>query len=343
MKITVSVLAVAALLAGCNSGGAKSFEFGPDSGATSLGTMHADHHKSWVSPDAGSNRYLLFISDHATGDVDIFALPGLKLEGTLTGFHDLGSECSDRSGHVYIVSQALNGTIGEYSRTGSLLNSYTDPYGSPAACAVNPTNGDLAVTDNISYCGSDCSAGHVLIFSSPSSPPKVVQNPVEDNYDSVGYNPRGVLWEDGSDFNGHVLLSSCGNKKCKTINLSGGSIYSPGTVLWDKTHANWVIFDLNCNRYGSGSGYGGACSYPVSAQGVLGPQTMYLTDNGGQVCDLVQAVIAPGGKSVAGGDYDWCGYDHSVVARWGYPSGGNPTKEYIGAEPVGAAISAMPR
>jgi hypothetical protein len=145
MRITVSVLAVAALLAGCNSGGAKSFEFGPDSGATSLGTMHADHHKSWVSPDAGSNRYLLFISDHATGDVDIFAWPGLKLEGTLTGFHDLGSECSDRSGHVYIVSQALNGTIGEYSRTGSLLNSYTDPYGSPAACAVNPTNGDLAV------------------------------------------------------------------------------------------------------------------------------------------------------------------------------------------------------
>ena len=86
----------------------------------------------------------------------------------------------------------------------------------------------------------------------------------------------------------------------------------------------------------------GACSYSVSANGVLGPQTTYLTDKGGQVCDLVQGVIAPGGKSVAGGDYDWCGYDHSVVARWGYPGGGNPTKEYIGAEPVGAAISAMP-
>ncbi len=292
------------------------------------------------SPGRHSGHQLLFVSD---GNVLMFKWPSMKVEGDLTGIRYPRGECTDRAGNVYIAS---DNNILEYSRTGSLLNTYNDTYGNPGGCAVNPTNGELAVPNGRHYCGTNCwQPGQVLIFSSPSSPPSVLQSSDLTEYTFAAYNSSGHLMVDGADTKGTVMLFSCGKTHCKTIRLSGGAIYFEGAVQWDGKRKTWVVFDQDCNRYGSGYGYGGACSYPVSPKGVLGTPTTYLNYNGGAVCELTQGVIAPDGKSVAGGDYDWCGYSASTVNRWPYPAGGKPISTYITppsyAAPIGTAISTM--
>ena len=57
----------------------------------------------------------------------------------------------------------------------------------------------------------------------------------------------------------------------------------------------------------------------------LSSRTLYENYKGGAVCEMIQAVIAPDGKSVAGGDSEWCGYSADTFNRWNYPAGGKPT------------------
>ena len=131
-----------------------------------MGNVHPDRNKSWVSPDAQRAPRLLFVSDVSTNDVYIFTMPDMNLKGTLTGFNQPQGECSDTHGNVYIANTRAS-TVLEYSRTGTLLNTYADTYGYPVGCAVNPLNGNLAVTNIIGLRGH----GQVLIYANPSSRP----------------------------------------------------------------------------------------------------------------------------------------------------------------------------
>jgi len=364
--LVLPLLVAAALVAACNAGGSQSPGLAPSSGLNGSGShvavpqdqdhqpgstfvgvkwagnVHPDRHKSWMSPDAKDVRRLYFASDDGTDDVYVFALPSMTLTGTLTGFHEPQGECTDRHGNVYIANTSALEVL-EYSRTGTLLNTYNDSYGYPVGCAVNPVNGDLAVTDKYS---TSFSAGQVLVYSSPSSSPTVLTNPAQYQYFFAGYDNAGDLWVDGLTYSsgGPFILSSCGASSCSTINLSGGTIYFPGAVQWDRTRSEWVVFDQSCGDTPA------ACSYPVSGTGVLGSPTTYLNYEGGPVCDLVQAVIAANGKKyAAGGDYEFHGYGCSSTSgapnssfdRWAYSSGGTPTNyttSYANV-PSGAAVS----
>jgi hypothetical protein len=297
------------------------------------GHIHRDHHKSWISPNITRLPRLLFASDVASGDVYIFELPQMLLEGTITGFIYPQGECSDKHGNVY-VADTNAGNVYEYSRDLHLRNTYPVSYGPPEGCAVNPTNGNLAVT---TYPTDTGATGAVLIYSSTSSSPTVLTNPEQFYYEFAGYDPSGNLWTDGFDAAySTTVVSSCGASSCSTVNLSGGTIGFPGAIEYDTVSKNWVIFDQYCDETE------GSCSYPVSATGALGTQTVYLNHDGSNACDLVQGVIAAyGQKYVAGADYEYCGYDPSSVNRWAYPAGGMPTNhtDQVVSSPIGAAIS----
>ncbi len=345
----LGVLAAAALLAGCNSsGGSQSSRLMPSSGVRShalnpsdtfvglkwIGNVHPDRQASWISPDVQRAPRLLFVSDTATDDVDIFAMPDMKLRGTITGFNQPQGECSDKHGNIYVAdTQATQ--VEEYSRTGTLLNTYLDTSGYPAGCAVNPLNGDLAVA-NISGLSS---RGQVLIFTNSSSKPTVLVNRAQVSYFFLGYDTQGDLRVDGRDKLKNYILSACGRSVCHTVNLSGGKIYFPGAVQWDQKDDSWVLFDQRCGNNSA------ACSYGVSASGVLGQATNYQNYDGGPVCDMIQGVVAAYGKRyTAGSDYEYTGCanaGNSSVNRWVYPAGGAPTDytpKFV-TQPAGAAIS----
>jgi hypothetical protein len=328
----------AVLFAGC-SGGTQSSAFAPPSTASSTfitvmqpGAPHPDRQKSWISPDAKRATRLAFLSDLATGDIYIFALPKFTLKGTLTGFSQPQGMCSDTSGNVYVANTEATQVI-EMSRTGELLKTYADSYGFPVGCAVDPTTGNLAVADISGVSGG----GQVLVFPSGSHTPIVLSNPAEYSYYFVGYGPNGALWTSGRDITGAYIVSACGASACSTITLSGGTIYFPGPVQWDGVRRDWVLFDEVCGDTAA------ACSYPVSAKGVLGTPTRYDNYNGGGVCGMAQGVIAANQLNFVVGSDASCGSTSAAIARWHYPAGGNPTNFITLSNPYsipgGVAIS----
>lgn len=299
------------------------------------GRIHHDHRKSWMSPDVLKLPRLLFAGEYDTGDVYILTLPDLTEKGLITGFQQPQGECSDKSGNIYIADSGTF-TVSKWNREGKELRVYDDTYGYPESCAVNPLNGDVAVTNSYSLGGTE---GEVVIFAAnPSTPPTVVSNPQQFLYNFAGYDPSGNLWVDGLTApSGDFILSSCGSSSCSTITTSGGTIYFPGAVQWDRVRNTWVVFDQLCNNQE------GSCSYPVSGSGVLGAPTNYLDYLGNPACDLVQGVIAAnwGHKYVVGGDDDYCGFAENTFSRWMYTAGGDPTNHsLIKLEaPSGAAVS----
>ncbi|MFY9885830.1 MAG: hypothetical protein WAL67_05955 [Candidatus Cybelea sp.] len=350
----VSVVAAAALVAGC-SGGTQSSALSPTSmtnaahqGVSPLhthgardafntprqpGQVHPDHHKSWVSPDAKRAPRILFVSDSGTEDVYMYSLPKMVLKGTLTGFSEPQGMCSDNKGNVYVANTEAAEVL-EISRSGSILATYPDAIGFPVGCAWDPATGNLAVFDIF----GDSGAGQILVYSSPSATPTVLSNPAQYFYFFGGYGPNSDLWVSGRDSYGTYMVSGCGASSCSTIPLSGGTIYFPGAVQWDGVRGEWVLFDQLCGDTTA------ACSYPVSASGVLGSPTTYSNPSGGDVCDLVQGAIAGNKlKFVVGSDYEYCGFTSSSSDRWGYTGGGSPTNfaSYASAYalPDGAAVS----
>ncbi|MGB8907774.1 MAG: hypothetical protein WCC84_03390 [Candidatus Cybelea sp.] len=353
----IGVVAAASLVAGC-SGATQSSALAPTSmtnaahqGVSPLhthgaidayitvkqpGKAHPDHQKSWVSPDVKKREpRILFVSDAGTEDVYMYSLPGMKLKGTLTGFSEPQGMCADQKGDVFVDNTGTTQVL-EISRTGSIINTFTDSVGYPVGCAVDPATGNLAVANIFGFYG----AGQVVIWpgANPSSTPTTVSNPAQYFYFFAGYGPGSDLWVSGRNSYGTYMVSGCGASSCSTINLSGGTIYFPGAVQYDHVRGEWVLFDQLCGDTEA------ACSYPVSGSGELGSATTYHNYNGGNVCDLVQGTIAGDLlKFAVGSDYEYCGAASNSSARWAYTAGGSPTNYATYSDayaiPDGAAVS----
>lgn len=347
-------LTALALLAGCSSGGSQSSPFGSTAsntepiGALGHGMMsqshiylslrpykvHTDHRKSWVAPDIRRAPRLLFISDAGTNDLYIFTMPALALKATITGLNGPNGECSDRSGNIWVANtDALELLL--YSRSGTLLNTLSDPTGSPIGCAVDPS-GNLAVTSYDPF----GSSAQVLIYPNATYPPtQEFRNPALDFPFFPAYDPSGNLYVNGLDFFGHYILSeaAAGSTTLSTINISGGTLYFPGMVQWNLVANNLALGDQFCN------GSPNACIYSATVSGstaTITGTTQLLTYEGGPVCDMVQGVLARLGRMVAGGGFFLCGAP-STVNRWLFPAGGIPTNynNSVVSAPIGAAIS----
>jgi len=341
-----------ALLAACSSGGTQPASPGSGLGLNSSAShvrgmlglaLRAGHHlrpaghlKTWISPNVQDAPRLLFAADAGSGDVHILRMPDMAERGRITGFDTPLGECGDSNGNIYIADITA-GNVYKYSRAGLELEVFNDgPYGFPEGCAVNPTNGAVAIANAFGPTGNQ---GNVAVFSSPSGPVTMLQNPDQFYYSFVGYDPGGALWTTGYDASDAFILSGCGASSCGTIPISGGTIHEAGAVQWDRVRSTWLLFDPQCD------GQDSACSYPVSGSGALGAATTYLTDEGTLICDLIQGVVAAdhGNRYAAGGNVDTCGGSKSEFNRWGYPAGGVPTNHTLPVlgfvEPSGTAIS----
>src|SRR5262249_47577682 len=140
-----------AILAGC--GGSQPPIAAPGAmPQTSAIATHAAGRKSWILPEA-KKRKLLYVADAQTADVYVYEYPNGKLVGTLTGFQEAQGECADAKGDVFITvpsPYSASSEILEYAHGGTEpIATFSDPgYGEePWSCAVDPTTGNLAVTN----------------------------------------------------------------------------------------------------------------------------------------------------------------------------------------------------
>jgi len=150
-----------------------------------------------------------------------------------------------KSGGQRLRGRRRAGRVDEFAHSGTQIATYTDTYGYPTTCAVNPQNGYLAVADN-------SGPSKILVFSSPSSPPTVLTVPGMTYLSFAGYNDKGELWVDGSHYL-NFALARCSATKCKTLNVPGSQYFHAGTVQWDNERKTWILFDESRNDQNPGS------------------------------------------------------------------------------------------
>ena len=307
----VALLIVASLCA-CGGGSAAA----PYAGAASSRNLtsiarwaapkHADRRKSWFAPElAKAKASTLFVSDSGTGDVYIYSLPALKVLATITGFDQPQGECSDNKGNVWVTDTNAQ-KIYELSRHGYLENELSDSLGWPAACAFDPSTGNLAVMNLFGLSGAN---GAVLIYPKAKGAPDSYTNPSESFYNFGSFHD-GNLFFDGRDANGNFMLSELakGSKSATTISIHGGTIYFPGTVEWDVSANDLIVGDQACGYLYANCFYGIAVAKGV---GAVKRTTNVQNASGGGLCDLVQAVEFNG--QLAGSDNNYCGSSTSAT------------------------------
>ena len=310
--------------------------FQPPAIAAPAAIAHPDTRKSWVAPDAAKTSQLLFVADLGLGNVDMFELPNLKLEGRLTGFKAPTGVCADKHGNVWIADYTLQEMV-EYSHGGKQLDKISGVGPQPFACAVNPANGAIAVVNLV---GSNGAPGNVLVYASPTAKPTILQNPEMYTYYGAAYDSSGNLWVTGigTEF---PLLSKCVASACSTVITHGGSLFGPDAIAWDGAKHAMIVFDAYCHDSAT------TCSYPISAAGVIGAPTIYLSPNATSLCGMFGAAIATTGAGtvIVGSDneYQCTGYKSTSVDVWTYPTGGSPAHAVNSGViyPWGAAVSAQ--
>ena len=270
---------------------------------------------------------LLYISDlNASNGVYVYSYPKGELVGTLTGFNEPQGECVDKAGNVYITN-TNDSNILEYAHGGSTpINTVSDPGEYPVDCAIDPTTGDLAVTDKFGYGTSE---GSVEVYKEAKGTPTRFEDPDVFFMYFCGYDDRGNLFIDGAPVSGNFAFAELPKGKRLFTNITLNQDFEfPGGVQWDGKHiavGNQAGYYENANVIFQFSIHG------TSGKAVGATQL-------DSSCDVVQFWVA--GNTVIGPDY--CAND---VGYWKYPAGGDPTKVLDGngdkslGGPIGSAIS----
>lgn len=263
---------------------------------------------SWMSPEAKSHD-LLYVADLGTNSVDIYTYPQAHLVGSLTGFGDVASLCSDSKGNVYVVDGA--GPVDVYAHAGTSPIRQLPTAGLPDGCSIDPTTGSLALTNESSYLH-----GVVTIYAKAQGKGKIYRNKTVDATFFCGYDDKGNLFIDGWSRSSTLIL----------LQLPTGSKSFGITQLQNFENLGGVEWD---GKYIAVADRGAGLVYRMNRSGQV-VQTVHL--NG--IVNIDQFWIQ--GKTIIGPD----AISNGNVYLWKYPAGGAATKTLTALTyPVGATIS----
>lgn len=307
-----SICVASATLAAC--GGSSSLAPSPFGLAPSGRSAQGDATRG----AADSATDLLYVSDTITSDVYVFSYPQGKLVQTLTGLVDPAGECVDKSGDVFVTNTGASNVL-EYAHGGSSpIATLKDPGFFPVGCSVDPTTGNLAVTN---FSSSSSTLGDVVIYKrAKGRPTGHYSDPNVAEVSLCGYDDAGNLFVDGSGPSsgafGFAELPS-GGKKLKDITLDqpitlGGGVQWDGKYVTVGDQSNDTIYQFTI------SGSSGTKAGFTRLRGAT--QIFQFWIDGSKVV----------GADAYGGD----------VGRWKYPAGGRPVKTIGGLyAPLGVTIS----
>ncbi len=292
----------------------------------------ADRGESWMLLQAKRGD-LLYVSDGY--GVTVYAYPGLKIVGSLTGFDEyanLGSLCTDSHGDIFVPSWLTNqftGYIYEFAHGGtSPIATLNDP-GGGEGCSVDPTTGNLAVA-NISAPDPPYYHGNVVIYLNAEGTPTTYTTPYISFYEWAAYDNKGDLFVDGNgvDASGFPLAElPFGASSFSDVTLS--KEVGAHALQWNNGH---LIIASN-----GGSRQGPSYLYQVQIANDYGT-IVHTTDlhsrhdenaAGGQFWIQGRHVIGPGAKDI-------------MLEIWRYPAGGSAIKKLWKVTPGGVVISNAP-
>lgn len=297
----------------------------PPAPASNLGARSG----SWMRPEAKREK-LLYVSVYSFiygSSIYVFNYPAMTLVGNITPA-GLGL-CSDKKGDVYVATYGSSGIV-EYAHGGTTpIKTLPDSNGLSYGCSVDPTTGNLAVTNFYLVGSTFFVQGNVLIFNKATGTPTAIQDPDIYYYYFCAYDNKGNLFIDGENTSDAFQLAEIARKKNVAAPVSlNQSIGIPGNVQWH--HGQLAVGD-------QGNGNGTQAIYEFSISGSTGTETGATPLTGAN--DVPQFSIE--GSSVIAPDTV-----NDDVAIYPYPAGGGPTTSYpFGSlhSGFGATVSNAPK
>jgi len=260
-----------------------------------------------------SSEDLLYVTG-ACGGICVFSYPGGTLVGELADSNTPLGECADNAGDVFVVNYGYEGTPGvyEYAHGGtSPIAALSDPGYYPEACSVDPTTGNLAVTNTF---GQGEVTGGVAIYADAKGDPTDYVDPKIFYMDYCGYDDKGDLFVDGQyDHEGTFQFDELpkGSSNFESIKLNEKPGH-PLNIQWDGKYV--ALADSN------------TVIYHVAVKGSKGNVVGTTVLNGpgpiGQFWIQGGTLVAPYGT---GSLLDEIGF-------WKYPQGGLVRKSIDGSE-----------
>jgi hypothetical protein len=281
----------------------------------SVPAQHRLSRKSWISPNY-HKRALIYASDYTLGTVDIYDYATTKEIGQITGLDYPYGQCVDKAHNVYVVDF---GTAGIYEYSHGAINYFNyanDNYGYPIGCAVNPTNGDVAVAN---FQGFNYTTGGIVVFKGGlKGKQKFYTQPSLYYAWPPGYDGNGNLFVEGYDESETATALEKLPHDGKNLKiLTGVSFGYPAGVQGD---GDTIL--------AADQGYNGSFTtaiYKLSTSGSTAhvTHTSVLTDDCAASTDDMDSAqpFAYKGRVLAGNGYclDRFGY-------WSLTYGGNPLK-----------------
>ena len=218
----VCISIAVAMLAGC--GGSQ-----PPTGmpATAAGSVPSAKRSTLLYVVSLVNSF--YVVNYATG------------KARLIVFAPIGSgagACSDASGDVFIPAYAgrsesrLHGEILEYRHGGQKpVNVLDEGDVVPTSCTVDPTSGNLAVTNHLLA----SSSGDVAIFPEAQSPPTTYSDPAFSNFIGSTYDNQGNLYIIGrveSNYS-YIEIAELPNGSSTFTNITLNQQINGKCVQWD--------------------------------------------------------------------------------------------------------------
>jgi hypothetical protein len=243
----------------------------------------------------------------------VYLYPEGRLVGKLTGFSaPPAGLCSDISGNVFVTTTDLKQSpIYEYAHGGTTpIATLADP-GEARGCSVDPTSGNLAVTNL--YAKSGYAPGDIAIFQSASGSPSIYTDEAFKSFIFCAYDNGGNFFADGG-LSGAIGELSAGGSSFSNITLTENVVV--GSMQWSGD--SLVAAGVLSSRGGEWPIYKVTISGSVGQ--VSGPVLLWSkkdrNPNGDQFWLQGKTIIGPG----------WRGEHLDFVHFWNYPQGGSPTK-----------------
>jgi hypothetical protein len=319
---TFSVSITTALLVGC---GGLQTPFGamPQSGTTAA-VIH--HSGSWMLPEAKSED-LLYVG--LLGFIRVYSYPEGKLVGTIKGsegrtLDEIGYLCVNKAGDVFVPDYGGGyAKIYEYAHGARKPKGFLEEPGyAPYGCAVDPTTGNLAVTN--------ATPGNVAVYPDAQGSPTIYTDPEIGRPFFCGYDDSGNLYIDGTPgWGSGFQLAELPKGASAFTNITVNQTLSfPGAIQW---HDNYLVVSEQTTTI-----YQFAIS---GSKGVLDGTTTFGT------AEYPGQFWIDGSTVVTTNKY-YIGYNpYSDALFYDYPGGGSPTKTIkrgfvnVGATAWGVTIS----
>lgn len=193
-----------------------------------------------LSPESKSSDLLYVAASLPSGNaVVMVTYPQNQIVGEITKFQGEPKWlCTDKSGDVFVTQlggEAVGGYIyGYHHGSRDPFVRLNDP-GTPYGCAVDPTNGNLAVANYLAP-GPHGNAGDLVIYTKARGAPKSYRAKGIGSIWSCSYDSQGNLVADGgkvSGSNAGIFLLRHGGRRLTFIPLDK-PVHDLGPIQWDR-------------------------------------------------------------------------------------------------------------